>query len=65
MSQYCLEGFEKCGCWTKVTDEQIVAGFSCPGCIKLALAYLEDLLYLDKVGSVSGPVEVEEDSVYG
>ena len=38
----------------------ILAGYSCPECVKLALDFLEELLYLDKVGSVSALSRGEE-----
>jgi len=52
--QFVLEGFEPCGCWVRRGNDGLtVAGYACPECVSLALVYLEDLLYLDKVGSVS------------
>ncbi len=62
MSQLEFLGMGKCSCWRQVDAAgRILAGYSCPDCIGRALDFLEDLLYLDKVGSVSASVEVEED----
>ncbi len=59
--QLSFEGFEKCRCWRiKESSGTVLAGYSCPECLERALDFLEDLLYLDKVHSVSGPVSVEE-----
>ncbi len=59
--QLGFEGFDQCGCW-RIRDSQgrVLAGSSCSECVKRALAYLEDLLYLDKVVSVSA-AEAEPD----
>ncbi len=61
MDQLRFESFSsECACWS-IKDQAgtVLAGFSCPECISRALDYLEDLLYLDKVGSVSAPTETE------
>ncbi len=56
MEQLQFAGFGPCGCWIKHSPEGehlILAAYSCPDCVGRALAYLEDMLYVDKVGSVS------------
>ena len=59
--QFVLPGFEGCGCWIIRTEMGfILAGHSCPDCVARALDYLEGLLYLDKVVSVSGLLEGEK-----
>ncbi len=47
------DGFQ-CGCWRVKEADVVLAGYSCTDCLGRALAYLEQLLYLDKVLSVSG-----------
>jgi len=61
-----LEGrvvIHDCGCW-RIRSYQdsnlILRSFRCWKHGEEVLDYLEHQLYLDKVGSVSGPVEVEE-----
>ena len=62
-SQLVLEGLDRCGCWVRRNDSGlIVAAHSCSDCVGRALDFLEDLLYLDKVGSVSALGRVEEGS---
>jgi len=49
-----------CGCWsTRDAVGNVLSGHACPECVELALAYLEDLLYLDKEVSVSALSRVE------
>ena len=56
MSELHFDGFGNCKCWRiKESSGRVLAGYSCPECIERALDFLEDLLYLDKVGSVSAP----------
>ncbi len=43
----------ECGCWVEESEGVVLRAYSCPECIKRALDFLEQLLYLDKVGSVS------------
>ena len=52
-----LEGFDPCGCWRDVEPVSgiVLAGRCCGDCLGRALDFLEELLYLDKVGSVSAP----------
>ncbi len=66
MSGLVLEGrvvIGDCGCW-KITgygDPGIVLRtYVCNGHMGLALDKVENMSYLDKVGSVSASVEVEE-----
>ena len=56
-----LEGLGPCSCWTR-RDESglILAGHSCNDCLGRGLDFLESLLYLDKVGSVSALSRAEE-----
>ncbi len=51
-----------CGCWVirRYVDNLVLRFKSCPEHVALALDKLEKMLYLDKVDSVSAPVEVEE-----
>jgi len=61
--QLVLGGFESCTCWLRVDPDSavVLAGYSCPECVERALAYLEDLLYVDRVVSVSAmEAEAEE-----
>ena len=60
--QLTFSQFEKCRCWRikEPVTGTVLAGYSCPDCIERALDYLEDLLYLDKVGSVSALAEAGE-----
>ena len=52
--QLQLEGFEGCACWReKDPSGMVLAGYSCPDCVKRALDFLEDMLYLDREVSVS------------
>ncbi len=57
MEQLVFDGFPaKCGCRVvKDSEGRVLVGYACGECLHKALAYLEELLYLDKVGSVSGP----------
>ncbi len=60
-----LEGrvvIHECGCWSirRYQDDMLLRFQACSGCIEKGLDIAEKLLYLDKVDSVSGPVEVEE-----
>jgi len=59
--QLRFSGFESmCGCWrTRDLLGNTLSAHACPECIELALAYLEDLLYLDKESSVSALSRVE------
>ena len=59
--QLVLEGMGPCKCWTR-RDESglILAGHSCSDCIARGLDFLESLLYIDKVSSVSASVEGED-----
>ena len=60
MSQLVLEGMGKCSCWVRVDRAGLVlAGASCEDCLGRALDFLESLLYLDRVGSVSALTETE------
>ncbi len=52
-----------CGCWIiRSYNSEVILRFSaCGKHTGLALDSMEELLYLDRVGSVSASVEVEED----
>ncbi len=59
--QLVLEGLGPCSCWIRRNEEGlIVAAHSCADCLSRALDFLDSLLYLDKVGSVSALSRVEE-----
>ena len=58
-----MEGYEQlsfedfpggCECFfVRDAEGRVVRGYACSDCLRRALAFLEDLLYLDKAGSVS------------
>ncbi len=52
-----------CGCWQDVEPVSgiVLAVYCCGDCIARALDFLEDMLYIDKVHSVSAPTETEDD----
>ncbi len=59
--QLVLEGMGRCECWVRRNEEGlIVSAHSCGDCLGRALDFLDSLLYLDKVGSVSALSRVEE-----
>jgi len=50
-----------CGCWRIKSYSGLVLRFqACPRHVSLALDKMEEMLYLDKVSSVSAPDEDEE-----
>jgi len=60
-----LEGrvvIRDCGCWEirSYGTDLLLRFHACAGCIGKGLDIAEELLYLDKVDSVSASVEVEE-----
>ena len=65
MSQLEFLGMGRCGCWRQVdpASGMVLAGYACGDCLGRALDFLEDLLYLDKVGSVSA-LDEDEDATY-
>jgi len=53
--QLLLDPSFGCACWIRKDSAGLIVGaFACPECVERALAYLEDLLYLDSRVSVSG-----------